>query len=92
MSSHFSGGKDGVYRTSLAYFLSPNRPRSVCEQRFLRHAKFRAVALVGFIAYFVYCNPEYSYTYSYLQKEYGIGTGKQLLPKLLELQKRPTDV
>ncbi|CBH18245.1 hypothetical proten, conserved [Trypanosoma brucei gambiense DAL972] len=89
MSSHFSGREEAVHRSSLSYLLSPNRPRSAGEQRFIRHAVFRATAFIGFIFYFIYCNPEYSYTYSYLQKEYGLGLGEPWLPKLLKLQKRP---
>ncbi|ESL06108.1 hypothetical protein TRSC58_06223 [Trypanosoma rangeli SC58] len=88
MSEHFSGKEEAVRRTSLSYLLSPYRPRSVGEQKFLRHAIFRAAALMGFLLYFIYCNPEYSYTYSYLQEKYAGGGGdKPLIPKLLKLKK-----
>ncbi|EAN95183.1 hypothetical protein, conserved [Trypanosoma cruzi] len=90
MSEHFSGKEEAVRRTSLSHLLSPYRPRSAGEQKFLRHATFRAVALMGFITYFIYCNPEYSYAYSYLQEKYGIGTGRPSIPKLLKLEKKKT--
>ncbi|PBJ80500.1 hypothetical protein BCY84_01314 [Trypanosoma cruzi cruzi] len=92
MSEHFSGKEEAVRRTSLSHLLSPYRPRSAGEQKFLRHATFRAVALMGFITYFIYCNPEYSYVYSYLQGKYGIGTGRPLIPKLLKLEKKKTPI
>ncbi|KAH9586232.1 hypothetical protein LSM04_001623 [Trypanosoma melophagium] len=89
MSKHFTGKEEAVRRTSLSYLLSPSRPRTVGEQKFVRHAIFRATAVIGLLVYFVYCNPEYSYTFSFLRERYGLGEGKPLIPKLLELRKNP---
>lgn len=38
------------------------------QHQFIRHAYFRSFLLLVSCVYFVYCNPEYSYSYTALRR------------------------
>lgn len=86
MSSHFHGNQQWEKALSLSYYLTRNRPISSTEATFRRHGYFRAAILLSVLTYFIYCNPSYSYTYSYLRQRYGWDEGEPILPKLLTLK------
>lgn len=81
MSSHFTSKAEIERKTSLSHLLDPRRPRSPAEQRFVNHAYCRAALVLGMLCYFVYCNPEYSYTYTALRRRYGWDKGDPLFPQ-----------
>ncbi|CCW62217.1 unnamed protein product [Phytomonas sp. EM1] len=92
MVGHFSNRGDAEKRLSLRYILSANRPLSPAEQRFRAHGYARAALLLTMMVYFIYCNPEYSYTYSRMRKKFGWDQGDSIFPKYLEIQKIPPSV
>lgn len=67
MSSHFSGHEEMqrkfLWRNLLRRDFVPTTP---AEIRFVRHAKMRAALLFMYCLGFVYLNPEYSYTMTYI--------------------------
>ncbi|KAG5510523.1 hypothetical protein JKF63_06820 [Porcisia hertigi] len=90
MSKHFSGRREVERTTGLAYLLSPTRPQSPGEQRFRRHGYARGCALIGMVLYFVYSNPEYSYTYTALRQFLGWDNAEPMFPQYLKLQSSPS--
>eukprot|EP00796_Vickermania_ingenoplastis_P000639 gene639-356_t len=87
MSSHFRAPNETEKKFSWAYFLSPTRERSAMEQRFWKHAYFRSVVFLTGCLYFVYCNPEYSHTYSWIRRRMGWGPDDPpLLPQIWKIQ------
>ncbi|CAC9453273.1 conserved hypothetical protein [Leishmania infantum JPCM5] len=86
MSKHFAGRKDAERTTGLAYLLSPSRVQSPGELRFRRHGYVRCGFVIGMLLYFVYCNPEYSYTYTALRQRCGWDMKESMFPQYLTLQ------
>lgn len=86
--SHFAD-PDKAQRTSTwRYLLSPNRPPTPGELRFRRHGYFRVTVYGMLLLYFLYCNPEYSYTFSAIRKHYGWDQQEPRYPQLLKIEKR----
>ncbi|CBZ24173.1 conserved hypothetical protein [Leishmania mexicana MHOM/GT/2001/U1103] len=86
MSKHFAGRKDAERTTGLTYLLSPSRVQSPGELRFRRHGYVRCGFAIGMVLYFVYCNPEYSYTYTALRQRCGWDMTEPIFPQYLTLQ------
>ncbi|KAK7196996.1 hypothetical protein NESM_000643100 [Novymonas esmeraldas] len=85
MSKHFAARAETERTTGLAHLLSPTRPRSPGELRFRRHGLARGAFVLTALVYFVYCNPEYSYTYTALRQRCGWDGSEPLLPQFLKV-------
>jgi hypothetical protein len=71
MSEHFTNKDKAEERTDWRrYFRRSYQPTTEGEIRFLRHAKFRAALFFAYLIGFIYMNPEYSYTATWIQKKY----------------------
>ncbi|KPA77491.1 hypothetical protein ABB37_06882 [Leptomonas pyrrhocoris] len=90
MSRHFIKTEEMERTTRLSYLLSPSRPMSPGEARFRYHGYFRGAAVVGFLLYFVYCNPEYSYTYTALRAQVGWDKEPPMFPQYLKVVPSPS--
>lgn len=66
MSSHFDGKEAETKTDWTKYFRTNWRPTTYAEQRFTWHMKLRAGAFVVYLLGFIYYNPEYSYTMTYI--------------------------
>ncbi|CUG93771.1 transmembrane protein, putative [Bodo saltans] len=71
MSEHFTNKQKAEERTDWRRFINRNyQPTTQGEIRFLRHAKFRAGLFFVYLFGFIYMNPEYSYTATWIQTKY----------------------
>ncbi|KPI86286.1 hypothetical protein ABL78_4633 [Leptomonas seymouri] len=86
MSKHFTKVEKVERTTRLSHLLSPYRPMTPGEARFRRHGHVRGAVVVGLLLYFIYCNPEYSYTYTALRTLWGWDKEPPLLPKYLKME------
>jgi hypothetical protein len=86
MSKHFTQKEEIERTTRFSYLVSPTRPMSAGEARFRYHGYFRAAVMMGLLFYFIYCNPEYSYTYTALRSELGWDKEKPMFPQYLKRQ------
>lgn len=85
MSKHFAGKTETERKTGLPYLLSPRRPLTPGEARFRVHSGVRAALVLGMALYFVYCNPDYSYTYSALRRRWGWEGTTPIFPQYLAM-------
>lgn len=91
-SNHFRSTKEIEQATSWRHFFSPNRKRSAIEVKFIRHAYFRSIIFLSACLYFVYCNPEFSHTYSYFRGWMGwTRDDPPLLPQIWKVERRSKD-
>lgn len=90
MSSHFTGKEEVERTTRLSYLFSPVRPRSPGERRFRYHGYIRGTGMIALLLYFVYCNPEQSFTYTALRKRWGWEDTPPIFPQYLKMQKPPS--
>lgn len=89
MSSHFSSAANIEKKTSLKHFFSFDREHGAAEKRFWKHGCLRGVVFLVGCMYFVYCNPEYSHTYSYFRRKMNwYPDDPPLLPQLLKVDVR----
>lgn len=86
MSKHFTRKEEVERTTRLSYLFSPLRPLTPGEVRFRYHGYVRGAFVMSLLLYFVYCNPEYSYTYSALRTRYGWDKDPPMLPQYLKIQ------
>lgn len=89
MSNHFTK-KDEIERTTrFSYLFSPSRPLTPGELRFRHHGYVRGAVMMGMLLYFVYCNPEYSYSYAALRHRLGWDEEPPMLPQYFKMQSSP---
>lgn len=86
MSKHFTNKAEVQHKTSLSHLLDPRRPKSPGELRFIYHGYFRVGIAATLLTYFLYCNPEYSYTYTAVRERYGWDKQEPSFPQYFKIQ------